>query len=231
MDENNGTRQTRHLSSTNSGQPFQQGADLQHARDDPELTTTTRKSVIINEYESDKASPNDTILTTLDVRRRWSPAGREECDEFANRDGYQQDNVHKEVNVRTLTSNSSRTGLTSRARQTFSPIQNDSKVQETAKYRDEDEANKHRSQHAVETNDGSCSAKNSRVTQRSSEGCKGERASQTHQQQGNDAHDVSETRRRRSRDLRGRKQEIRGYRKARNLRLKHSTAPRCRPRD
>ena len=31
---------------------------------DPELTTTIRKSVIINEYDSDKASPNDTILTT-----------------------------------------------------------------------------------------------------------------------------------------------------------------------
>ena len=28
---------------------------------------------------------------------RWIPAGREECDEFAVRDGYQQDNVHKEV--------------------------------------------------------------------------------------------------------------------------------------
>ena len=33
-----------------------QGGDL-------ELTTTIRKSVIINEYESDKVSPNDTILT------------------------------------------------------------------------------------------------------------------------------------------------------------------------
>ena len=30
---------------------------------DPELTTTIRKSVIINEFESDKFNPNDTILT------------------------------------------------------------------------------------------------------------------------------------------------------------------------
>ena len=30
---------------------------------DPELTTTIRKSVIINEYEFGMASPNDTILT------------------------------------------------------------------------------------------------------------------------------------------------------------------------
>ena len=32
--------------------------------EDPELTTTIRKSVIINGYESDKASPKDTIRTT-----------------------------------------------------------------------------------------------------------------------------------------------------------------------
>ena len=41
--------------------------------------------------------------------------------------------------------------MTLRVGQTFSPIQNDRKVQETAQNRDEDEANKHRSQHAVET--------------------------------------------------------------------------------
>ena len=33
--------------------------------------------------------------------------------------------------------------MTSRAGQTFSPIQNDKKVQETAKYRDKDEATEH----------------------------------------------------------------------------------------
>ena len=42
-------------------------ADLATCEDgqggDPELTTTIRTSVSINEYESDKASPNDTILT------------------------------------------------------------------------------------------------------------------------------------------------------------------------
>ena len=41
-------------------------------------------------------------------------------------------------------------------------------------------------------NDGSCSAENSRVKPRSSEGCKGERVSQKHQQQGSDAHNVGE---------------------------------------
>ena len=42
------------LRSTNSGHG--QGGD-------PELTMTIRKSVIINEYESDKINPSDTILT------------------------------------------------------------------------------------------------------------------------------------------------------------------------
>ena len=60
---------------------------------DPEVTTTIRKSVIINEYESHKASQNDTILTITSLES----AGREECDEFSARDGYQQDNVHQEV--------------------------------------------------------------------------------------------------------------------------------------
>ena len=43
------------------------GADMQHARmakKVTELTTTIRESVIINEHESHKVSPNDTILTT-----------------------------------------------------------------------------------------------------------------------------------------------------------------------
>ena len=30
---------------------------------DPELTTTIRNSVVINEYQSDMVTPNDTILT------------------------------------------------------------------------------------------------------------------------------------------------------------------------
>ena len=34
---------------------------------DQELTKTIRTSIIINEYESNKASPNDTILTTTPV--------------------------------------------------------------------------------------------------------------------------------------------------------------------
>ena len=78
-------------------------------------------------------------MTQFTQRRRWNPAGKEECDELADRDGYHQDNVHKEV-IHGITS--SRAGLTARAGQTFSTIQNDSKVQETAKSRDEDEANK-----------------------------------------------------------------------------------------
>ena len=67
MDENNGTFSNTALSSTNSGQLLQQGrsATCEDGQGgDPEVTTTVRKNVIINEYESDKASPNDTILTT-----------------------------------------------------------------------------------------------------------------------------------------------------------------------
>ena len=41
-------------------------------------------------------------------------------------------------------------------------------------------------------NDGSCSAENSRVTQRSSEGARGERVSQKLQQSDNDSHNRSE---------------------------------------
>ena len=65
------------------------------------------------------------------------PAGTKKCDEFSARDRYEQDNVQKEVmhDIKQL-----QDGLTSRAERTFS--QNDSKVQETSKYRDEDEANK-----------------------------------------------------------------------------------------
>ena len=96
-------------------------ADLQHARMAKEVTQSSPrpsgKSVIFNEYESGKASPNDTIFTTTPLES--SRKGR-----------------------RCTISNGSRTGLTSRAGHTFSPIQNESKVQETAKYRDEDEANK-----------------------------------------------------------------------------------------
>ena len=47
----------------------------------------------MNEYESDKASPNDTIHTTTPLES----SRKEECAELAARDGYQQDNVHKEV--------------------------------------------------------------------------------------------------------------------------------------
>ena len=36
-------------------------------------------------------------MTQFTQRRRWNPAGREECAELAARDGYHQDNVHKEV--------------------------------------------------------------------------------------------------------------------------------------
>ena len=67
MDENNGTFSNTALSSTNSGQLLQQvrSATCEDGQGgDPEVTTTVRKSVIINEYESDKASSNDTILTT-----------------------------------------------------------------------------------------------------------------------------------------------------------------------
>ena len=97
---------------------------------------------------------------------------------------------------RCTTSKSSTTDLTSWAGQTFSPIQNDREVQETAKYPVQEQAASQsqliRSYMQERDSDGSCSAENSRVTQRSSEGCRGERVSQKHQQPDNDSHNGSE---------------------------------------
>ena len=85
-----------------------------------------------------------------------------------------------------------------------------------------DEANKHRSQQAVD-NDGSCSAENSRGTQRSSEGCKRDTLPEAPEAPAARQRFPQCERDEEDRDLQGRKQEIRGYRKARNLRLEHST--------
>ena len=86
------------------------------------------------------------------------------------------------------------TGLTLRAGQTFSPIQNDRKVQETAKYRDEDEANKHRSQHVVETTTQVAAQKTVEAHNEVQKVVKGilSQKHQKHQQQDNDSHNVSE---------------------------------------
>ena len=66
--------------------------------------------------------------------------------------------------------------------------------------------------------DGSCSAENSRGTQRSSEGCRRDAPEAPARQRFPQCERYEE-----DRDPLGRKQEIRGHRKARNLRLKHST--------
>ena len=134
-------------------------------------------------------------MTQFSQRRRWSPAGREECDEFAARDGYQQDNVHKEVvhDIKQLqdgldiTSGTDVFSNPERKQGAKSPRRGggeqavilDTQIHNPSSPRERD-------------NDGSCSAESSRVTQRSS-GCTGERVSQKHQQQGNGAHTVSET--------------------------------------
>ena len=67
-----------------------------------------------------------------------------------------------------------------------SPIQNDRNVQETAKYRDEDEANKHRSQHAVETTMEVAAQKTVEAHNEVQMEVKGT-LSQKHQQQDNDS--------------------------------------------
>ena len=107
------------------------GADLQHARMTKD-TMTIRKSVIINEYESDKINPNDHN-DAVGIQQEGNVTNSQ-LETGTSRLTY--------TRRRCTTSNSSRTDLTSRAGQTFSPTQNDRKVQETAKYRDKDEANK-----------------------------------------------------------------------------------------
>ena len=64
--------------------------------------------------------------------------------------------------------------------------------------------------------------KNSRDTQRSSEGGTGERVSQKHQQQGNDAHNMGETKKIETYKATSKKSEA--AEKHENLRLEHSTA-------
>ena len=102
------------------------GTDLQHARMAKEVTqsspTTIRKSVIIKECESDLASPNDTMFHNDAVGV---------LQEGKNVTNSQLETGKSRITCTRrwcTTSNSSRTGLTSRVGQTFSPIQNDSKV-------------------------------------------------------------------------------------------------------
>ena len=101
-------------------------ADPQHARMAKEVT---RSSPRPSGKASSSTSSSLTRLvrtTQFSRRRRWSPAGREECDEFAARDEHQRPGPHSVrcrityTRRRCTKSNSSRTGLTSRAGQTFS---------------------------------------------------------------------------------------------------------------
>ena len=128
--------------------------------------------------------------------------------------------------------------MTLRAGQTFSPIQNDRKVQVTAKYRDKgrgERASLHtqradsqsklvRSQTRERDNDGSCSAESSRGTQRSSEGCQRDTLPEAPEAPATRQRSPQCERDEEDRDLQDRKQEIRDYREARHRRLEHSTA-------
>ena len=81
-----------------------------------------------------------------------------------------------------------------RKREVEDPIQNERKVQETAKYRDEDEANKHRRRHAVETTTEVVSQTPVEAHNEVQKVVKGIhfQKHQKHQQQENDSHKVSE---------------------------------------
>ena len=73
------------------------GADLQHERVAKEVTQSSPRPSGKASSSTSTSLGRPVRTTQFSQRRRWSPAVREECDKFAARDGYQQDNVHKEV--------------------------------------------------------------------------------------------------------------------------------------
>ena len=72
-------------------------ADLQHARMIKEVTQSSPRPQGKASSSTSTSLTRPVRTTQFSQRRRWSPAGRRECDEFAALDGYQQNNVHKEV--------------------------------------------------------------------------------------------------------------------------------------
>ena len=72
-------------------------ADLQQARTAKEVTQSSPRASGRASSSTSTSLTRPVRMTQFSQRRRWSPAGREECDEFQARDGYQQENVHKEL--------------------------------------------------------------------------------------------------------------------------------------